>query len=220
VSTAESNPSLASPPPFASEQPSIPDPAGARKDATWAIGPLEKLENDRRLDMLADRVARIAERVGSGSQGETLRGEWFGHALHPMLTDFPLGCWMSACWLDLLGGRSSRKGAQRLVALGVLTAMPTAASGLADFATINDPKSRRVGAVHALGNTIVLGCYIKSWSRRRSGRYLMGKFWALAGGSLAWVTGYLGGHLSLGRGVGQGLRGTRPRSTVTQAPTL
>jgi hypothetical protein len=36
----------------------------------------------------------------------------------------------------------------------------------------------------------------------------MGVGWGLAGGALAWVTGYLGGHLSFGRSVGVGERGS------------
>jgi len=39
---------------------------------------------------------------GSGRRGWVLRGEWLGHAVHPLLTDVALGTWTSASILDLL----------------------------------------------------------------------------------------------------------------------
>src|SRR5688500_4263838 len=81
---------------------------------------LEQTEQDERLDAAAAPLARVAELVESGTIGAVLRGEWLGHALHPLLTDFPLGCWLSAGLLDLVGGRAARPAAQQLVGLGLV----------------------------------------------------------------------------------------------------
>jgi uncharacterized membrane protein len=174
---------------------------------------VQRLEADARLDEAAERLHDLAGRVADGSRGEALRGNWLGHAFHPFLTDFPLGCWISAGILDLVGGKSSRQAAQRLVGFGLLMVPPTVASGLAEYATIDAAPARRVGAVHAAGNGIVAGCYLCSWRARRRGHHGKGVMWALMGGALAWFTGYLGGHLSFGRGVGVGERGPALSST-------
>jgi uncharacterized membrane protein len=170
-----------------------------------AIG---RIERNERLDPVAGALGRAGAPLSSGRFGPVLRGEWLGHALHPLLTDLPMGCWLSAGLLDLVGGRSSRKAAQRLVGLGLLLVPPTAAAGMADWAPVTDPRSRRVGVVHAVGNTLVALVYFRSWRARRRGHHGRGRLLGFAAGLLAWGTGYLGGHLSFARGVGQGARGT------------
>ena len=183
-------------------------PEGSRmKVPTWLARATERLELERRLDPAVSVMTRVAEPLAANGTGEILRGEWLGHALHPLLTDLPLGCWLGAGLLDVVGGRRARPAAQRLVGLGLLMVPPTAAAGLVDSTTTDDPRARRVAAVHGIGNTLVALLYFRSWSSRRKGRYGRGRLFGVAGGLLAWYTGYLGGHLSFGRGVGQGLRG-------------
>jgi uncharacterized membrane protein len=184
----------------------------------WLEGALLRCERSGELDRLGGPFQTLAARLGEGQRGDVLRGTWLGHALHPLLTDFPLGCWASAGLLDLLGGRSSRRAAQRLVGLGLLFVPTTAASGLVDWSTIEQPTARRVGVVHALGNTVVAALYLASWRARRRHRHLRGVAFGMMGGILAWGTGYLGGHLSFARGVGTGPRGlSPPASTSRQA---
>jgi uncharacterized membrane protein len=151
--------------------------------------------------------------VGYGGVGNALRGDWLGHALHPVLTDLPLGCWTAAAVLDLTAWRRGRQAAQRLVGVGILLAVPTAASGLAEFATLRDRRSRRVAAVHAAGNIVALGAYVASWRARRRGHQVVGAAASMLGGLLAVGTGYLGGHLSFVRGAGHGARG-RPNPAI------
>lgn len=91
-----------------------------------------------------------------------LRGDWLGDALHPLLTDFPVGCWLSAGLLDLVGGRGSRKASQRLIGFGLLMVPPTAAAGLSDWSRDQRPRVRRVGAVHAVGNVVASLLYLRS----------------------------------------------------------
>jgi uncharacterized membrane protein len=165
------------------------------------------LEGATALDETAGRLSHLASRVTAGKRGSVLRGNWLGHALHPLMTDFPLGCWLSAGLLDLSCSKTYRRAAQRLVGLGVAFAVPTAITGIADYAVITDRRAKRVGVVHMLGNTGVLVFYAASWRARRRGHHWRGVAWAMAGGSGAWVTGYLGGHLSFARQVGTGQRG-------------
>jgi uncharacterized membrane protein len=165
------------------------------------------LEGDARLDRLARPVDLAADRVSTGPAASVLRGEWLGHALHPLLTDVPLGCWLSAGLLDLVGGPGSRRSAQRLIGIGLLAVPPTVASGLSDYSLLDDAKRRRVGAVHAVGNTLVAYLYFRSWRARRRGHHLRGVALGMLGGTGAWATGYLGGHLSYARGAGSGERG-------------
>jgi uncharacterized membrane protein len=163
-----------------------------------------KLEADGRLDAVAAALATPARALRDGPPRSLLSGRWLGHALHPLLTDFPLGCWISAGLLDLSGDRAARPAAQRLVGLGLLFTAPTAAAGLSDWSTVTDPRARRVGAAHALLNTAVAGSYLCSWALRRRGRHRAGVAAGLLGGGAAWVSGYLGGHMSLRQRIGTG----------------
>jgi uncharacterized membrane protein len=172
-----------------------------------------RLETDERLDPFATALSRPAQLLNRGAGRAVLGGQWLGHALHPLLTDFPLGCWIGAGLLDVLGGPGSRPAAQRLVGLGVMFAVPTAAAGLSDWATITDQRARRVGAAHALLNTVVISSYVWSWTLRRRRRYGRGLAVAMVGASTAWISGYLGGHMSLRQHVGTG----DPSAEATEA---
>jgi uncharacterized membrane protein len=174
---------------------------------TWLSETVHRIESDPRWDPVAAKLDASGQPLAQGEAGGLLRGEWLGHALHPLLTDVPLGCWQAAMFLDVLGGRRSRTASRRLIGIGVLAALPTAATGMVELAGVEDRSMRRVGAVHAVGNTIALGFYMSSWRARRRDRHFRGMALSLAGGSLAMFTGYLGGHLSFGRGVGVGDRG-------------
>jgi uncharacterized membrane protein len=169
----------------------------------WLSRAIATLERDSRLDRISEPLGRIATPLAQGPAGSALRGEWLGHALHPALTDLPIGCWTAAWLLDFVGGKSSRKAAQRLIGLGLLAVPATAAAGLVDWKSIEQPRDRRVATVHAVGNVAVTACYWKSWRARRSGRHFRGVMWGNAGGALATATAHLGAHLSFARGVGQ-----------------
>jgi nitrite reductase/ring-hydroxylating ferredoxin subunit len=90
--------------------------------------------------------------------------------------------------------------ADMLVGLGILSAIPTTATGLNDWSeTIGE--QQRVGAVHASANAVALSLYVASLAARRSGRRGTGKALGLAGLGALMVGGYLGGHLSFTRAV-------------------
>jgi uncharacterized membrane protein len=162
------------------------------------------LEDEPALDRLVASLRNLAAPVAEGAVGEALRGRWLGHALHPMLTDLPIGCWTSAAFLDVLGGSRGRDAAQRLVGLGLLFVPVTGAAGLADWSQIRDAPTRRIGALHAAGNVAASACYLQSWRHRRRGRHWRGVGWGLVGGAVASAAGYLGGHLAFGDSSGEG----------------
>ena len=133
-----------------------------------------------------------------GAHREVLQGGWLGHPLHPALTDFPLGCWMCASMLDVVGGPAARPAATRLVAFGLLGVPVAAAAGLADWQPIDGPRAKRIGATHATANLAAALCYFASWRARRAGRHGLGVASALAGAAVTVLSGYLGGELVFG----------------------
>lgn len=170
------------------------------------------IEHSRVLDQPANALDYITQPAHTGPLGSVLRGQWLGHALHPMMTDLSLGCWLSAGLLDLFGGRGSRSARRRLVGLGLVSALPTMASGAAEWPSLMDRSARRVGVIHLVGNVGVAALYLTSWLRRRHDRHLAGALWGMSAGLLALFTGYLGGHLSFGRGVASTERWPTPPS--------
>lgn len=172
-----------------------------------ALRPLRELpdltEQFVSLDQLATPLSKLVEVVApaGSARNEILSGTATGHPLHPPLTDVVVGAWTSALVLDWLGGRGSDRAAQWLVALGVLSALPTATTGLNDWATLDRP-TQRLGLVHATTNIVATGLFGASWIARKSGRRISGKMLALAGYGTVTLGAFLGGHLSFGKGVG------------------
>src|SRR3954447_4361148 len=166
------------------------------------------------LDGPAEAVAKwVRGAVPRGPVKDTLSGTPLGHALHPFLTDLPIGTWTSSLVLDLFGGRDARPASRRLIAAGVLASLPTAASGLNDWAdtTPASDEVRRVGAIHAVANVAALGLYTAAPAApppapprapRRSDRHGRGVALGLAGIGALTVGGHLGAHLSYAKAVG------------------
>lgn len=182
-------------------------PADAGR-ALSVLGDAGGLGDVSALDAGADWLGTRARSLSESAAGPVLRGEWMGHSLHPMLTDVTVGCWTSAAIVDLVGGGGGRSAARRLVGIGVLCALPTAASGLVEYATIrrNDDESRRIGAAHAGLNLVAIVSYARSWMARRRGHHLRGLAWSGVGALAASGSGHLGGHLAFVKGIGQGAR--------------
>jgi nitrite reductase/ring-hydroxylating ferredoxin subunit/uncharacterized membrane protein len=154
-----------------------------------------------RLDEIGNALRPLADRLGPGPLKDLLSGTWLGHPLHPVLTDVTIGSWDSSLFLDLLGGPDARAGADALVAIGVLSAGPTALAGWSDW-NDTEGQERRLGLVHALGNTVVLTLYTGSWIARRRGRRALGVALSMMGMGLAAGTAWLGGHLIYDHGIG------------------
>jgi nitrite reductase/ring-hydroxylating ferredoxin subunit/uncharacterized membrane protein len=158
------------------------------------------------LDAPAKAIAKQIRNLlpDGGGVKDVLSGTWIGHALHPLLTDVPIGTWTSATLLDLCGGRASRPAAQRLIGVGLAAAAPTAWSGWSDWADTepDDDEVRRIGIVHALVNGGAIALYGASFAARRRGAHTTGVLLGLAGAGAMGAGGWLGGDLAFARGVG------------------
>jgi nitrite reductase/ring-hydroxylating ferredoxin subunit/uncharacterized membrane protein len=172
-------------------QTSVPESLSARLEQLTALDPLSE-----RLQSVADRIIPEGSRTK-----DVLSGTWLGHPLHPALTDVVVGAWTSAFLLDVLGGKRSGKAADRLIGIGIISALPTAASGLSDWADTSG-STRRLGSIHAAGNTAALLLHALSWRSRRRGRRGRGKLLSMTGFAIANFSAYVGGHLSYAKGVG------------------
>jgi uncharacterized membrane protein len=158
------------------------------------------------LDAPAKAIAKQIRNLlpDGGGVKDVLSGTWIGHALHPLLTDVPIGTWTSATLLDLFGGRASRPAAQRLIGVGLAAAAPTAWTGWSDWADTepDDDEVRRIGIVHALVNGGAIALYGASFAARRRGAHTTGVLLGLAGAGAMGAGGWLGGDLAFARGVG------------------
>lgn len=129
---------------------------------------------------------------------DALNGVWLGHPLHSALTDIPIGAWTTAALFDTLELTTGRArlapAADAAVGLGILGAIGSAVTGLADWQyTVGLP--RRTGLMHTTLNTTALGLYVASWLLRRAGRRRAGHVTALVGFGIVSVAAYLGGEL-------------------------
>jgi nitrite reductase/ring-hydroxylating ferredoxin subunit/uncharacterized membrane protein len=163
-------------------------------------GFLGRVESTSSLDRPADGVAAlISKAIAPGRLKDAASGTWLGHPLHPLLVSLPIGAWSWATVLDLTTLKHS-PAARKLIGWGLLAAIPTAAAGGSDWVDTSGAE-RRVGLVHAVGAWLSIGLYASSWRARRSGKN-GGRLLAVAGGTTLAATGYLGGHLTYGYGVG------------------
>lgn len=180
-----------------------PEPHGVPQSATTSAAAYRfarDLEESAGLDRLVALLQGVADTVlpPPGRLLDEVRGASVGHTLHPFLTDLPIGAWTSATVLDLTGPRRHADAARVLVGAGILAAVPTALTGVADWVRLGRP-SRRVGAVHAACNGAALGAYAVSWWLRRRGSTGAGVVVGLVGATAASAGGYLGAHLTLVR---------------------
>jgi nitrite reductase/ring-hydroxylating ferredoxin subunit len=167
--------------------------------------PVRVLAGLEALDVPAKKIGKAVRNVlKPGPVKDALSGSWLGHALHPLLTDVTIGSFTSALALDWLGGRESQPAAQRLIGLGLLSAVPTVSSGYSDWADteVANDSVRRIGIVHATANATAASLFAASYLARRRGDHARGRALALAAGGVLGGAGYLGGHLTLAEGVG------------------
>ncbi len=128
----------------------------------------------------------------------------FGHAIHPMLIVFPLGLLATAVIFDIVYLITNRSGfalaAAYMIAAGIVGGLVAAVFGFIDWLAIPaGTRAKRIGAVHGIGNVILVVLFAVSWLFRMNADQwrpgpaaLTFSFVAVA---LATVTGWLGGEL-------------------------
>ncbi|TKJ28482.1 Rieske (2Fe-2S) protein [Blastococcus sp. CCUG 61487] len=160
---------------------------------------------DRVADVAAfDKAIEPARRAVLGALRppavkDLLHGTWLGHALHPVVVQVPVGSWVSAGVLDAVP--RMRPAATALIGLGVAAAVPAAATGAADWSE-QGAGVRRLGALHAVANTVALGLYVGSLAARRRDRGGLGRVLSYTGLAIAGGSAAVGGHMSYAQSSG------------------
>ena len=167
---------------------------------TGFVNRIERMES---LDQGARLIQKLLSRTipQQSTRKDLLSGTWLGRPLHPALTDVVIGTWISSALLDHASGARGNKAADHLLLIGNVSALPTIAAGLSDWAELWG-EQQRLGSVHALGNGAALALQVVSHRARRAGRRRAGKLLSLAAVLTAGGSAYLGGHLSFVKGVG------------------
>lgn len=155
-----------------------------------------------------DNVAEVMERVFDPLLGQDapreprdfLYGVWLGHSLHAAVVMLPLGAWSAAMVLDILREESA---ADSMVGVGLLGAVGAAVTGAAQWQdATNDEAPRRLGTLHALLNYTTTGLMLGSYVMRKRGHRGPGIALSTAGVALGAASGWLGGELAYGLGIG------------------
>jgi uncharacterized membrane protein len=169
--------------------------------APVTVRAVQVLEGETRLDGVSAVLGRVSAPLDREPLRSTLLGTRIGHALHPLMTDVPIGLWTSAVVVDLFRPRSGARTAQFLVGAGTLAVVPTALTGLAEWRETSEPATR-VGSAHAVLNALGGTAMAASWLARRNGRHATGVLLSLVGAGVVGASGFLGGHLTTVRKVG------------------
>ena len=173
----------------------------ATMEAGWQSPILDTLEQQPWLERLDKEVTNLVDPLFNAPEvrpaKDFLHGTWLGHALHPVLTDVPIGLWTGSLLLDLVG---AWKSAGVLQAAGSAAAVATAVTGVADW-TATDGRERRLGLLHGLLNTAGLGLQVMSLGARVRRRRVRALGLSIAGYGVSSLAAYLGGELVFGRGV-------------------
>ena len=153
-----------------------------------------------RVQLATDHGMRL--RIRSALSGEG----WFGHPLHPALVVVPAGSWLVSAWYDAKSTNPADPEAEQVadatLVLGLISAVPAALSGIAQFVQ-TDGLARRVAAVHWALNAAAVALNGTSVVLRRRGSRPAGRRLSLAALALVGPGAYLGGHLVYRLGVGQ-----------------
>lgn len=150
------------------------------------------------------------------------RAKVAGHAVHPMLIVFPLGLLATSFIFDIIraagGAQAFGTASFYMIAAGVIGGLAAAVFGLLDWLALTaGSRARRVGALHGIGNVVVVGLFVISWILRYPAPETPGSgpiILSLVGVLLALITGWMGGELveRLGVGVDTGAHVNAPSS--------
>jgi uncharacterized membrane protein len=150
------------------------------------------------------------------------KAKLLGHPIHQMLIVFPLGLLAMAIIFDvlalILGNGYWSEIAFWMIAAGVVTGLLAAPFGAIDWWAIpSGTRAKRVGALHGIGNVVVVLLFGLSWLMRWDAPAVpetMALLLSFVGGFLALGTGWLGGELvdRLAIGVDEGAHPDAPSS--------
>jgi uncharacterized membrane protein len=150
------------------------------------------------------------------------RTKLLGHPIHQMLIVFPLGLLAMAVIFDGLaiafGNVYWSEIAYWMIAAGVVTGLAAAPFGTIDWLAIpSATRAKRIGAIHGIGNVVVVLLFAVSWFMRgdaSAAPQTLALALSFAAGGLALFTGWLGGELvdRLGVGVDDGAHVDAPSS--------
>lgn len=151
------------------------------------------------------------------------RARLFGHSIHQQLIPFPLGLLFTSVVFDVIhlitDGTQWSLVSFWMIAAGVIGGLMAAPFGFIDWTAIpKGTRAKRVGAVHGLGNVVVVGLFGASWLLRNAGVEtnpgMLPLVLSFAGGGLSIITGWLGGELvdRLGMAVDEGAHLNAPSS--------
>jgi uncharacterized membrane protein len=138
------------------------------------------------------------------------RAKFLGHPLHQQLIVFPLGLLGMAVIFDLISLATDQprwtEVAFYMIGAGIVTGLLAAVFGFVDWLAIpQNTRAKRVGAVHGLGNVIVVllfaGSFYLRWNNPTANE-MVPYIWSFLGFGIALVTGWLGGELVDRLGVG------------------
>lgn len=123
---------------------------------------------------------------------DLLNGVWFGHPLHPAITDVPIGAYVVALVLDLSGQRAAATAA---IGVGIVFMLLAALAGYADYIDL-EGKTRRFGTVHSSLMLVALVLYLVSFLMRLGAVPSSTEVWLSVIGFVIVITSaYAGGEL-------------------------
>jgi len=131
------------------------------------------------------------------------RAKFLGHPIHQMLIVFPLGLLAMAVIFDIIALAATNgywsEIAYWMIAAGVISGLIAAPFGFVDWLAIpSATRAKRIGAVHGLGNVMVLLLFVASWYLRGANVRSPGGMaltLSFVAGVSALCTGWLGGEL-------------------------
>jgi len=163
-----------------------------------------------------------------------LEGKPLGHPIHPMLVHFPIGFFVLSFLLDITTFVFPKASNLVLASfwamlLGLVTAMLAALPGFADYSDIRrDHPGKRTATTHMTLNLMAVVVYAINLALRFSADVSLRVHFfpfllSLAGVTLLFISGYLGGRLVYDDGIGVGRHKRHlppPRDTIYLVPPI
>jgi uncharacterized membrane protein len=146
--------------------------------------------------------APIAPSGGIAAPVES-RVKFLGHAVHQQLIPFPFGLLATAVIFDIFhlitDSEELATVSYWMIGAGIIGGLVAAPFGLIDWTGIpKGTRAKKVGAVHGIGNVVVLILFAVNWLLRRdepTAPEAVALALSFAGFALAAATGWLGGEL-------------------------